>query len=188
MKPSGPWLAGVLLISLGAGATSGTEPNPIAVVRALMDAESVANLDGAIALFADDAFIVNVTGWKTADRQELKWFINTEIWLREDFLLDHPQVEGNTVSWAEPVAAAFYKSIGVAPVQFAFEAVVQNGKITSMIAHLPTREIARIREACETQSKDPLIHDRPCSEFVQLIEAHTRDHSSAAKAQESRGR
>jgi hypothetical protein len=178
MKLIQPCFAALVFALAMNGAACGTEPDPLTVVRALMDAESAANLDKAMALFADDAFVINVTGRRTADRQELKWLINSEIFLREDFLLNRPQVEGDTVSWIELASEEFYKSIRVAPVQFVFEAVVQSGKIRSIVAHLPTSEIARIREACHAQAKDPLIHDRPCAEFVQLIEMHTRRQTS----------
>jgi hypothetical protein len=172
-KRMGRYLAALVLVLASADATCGAEPDPLSVVRAVMAAESAANLEQAMALFADDAFIVNVTGWKTANKQELRWFINTEIWLRESFVLNHPRVEGGTVSWHEPAVGEFYKRIGVAPVQFAFEAVVKDAKIASIVAHLPMGEIARIRQACLRQAMEPRIHSGPCSEFVQLTEAHT---------------
>jgi hypothetical protein len=75
---------GVLAAAVNTRSSAGPEPDPLSVVRALMEAERAANLDAAMALFAADAFILNVTGWKTADRDELKWFINTEIWFREE--------------------------------------------------------------------------------------------------------
>ena len=167
-------LCGVLAASVNTGGAGGPEPDPLSVVQALMDAERAANLDAAMALFAADGFILNVTGWKTANREELKWFINTETWMREDFALNHHRVAGNRVTWDEAAAESFYQGIGVAPVQFVFEATIKSGKIKSIIAHLPEDEIARISKACGAQTKEPLIHGRPCSEFVRLVEAHTR--------------
>jgi hypothetical protein len=174
---------GVLAASVNTGSTALREPDPLSVVRALMDAERAANLDAAMALFAADAFILNVTGWKTADREELKWFVNTEIWMREDFALNHHRVAGSWVTWDEAAAESFYRGIGVAPVQFVFEATIKSGKINSIIAHLPASEIVRISKACRAQAKEPLIHGRPCSEFIQLVEAHTKRHSGAAHTQ-----
>src|SRR5262249_15915067 len=159
---------GVLAASVNARSSAGPEPDPLSVVRALMEAERAANLDAATALFAADAFVLNVTGWKTADREELMWFINTEIWFREDSALNHPQVAGNRVTWDEAATESFYQGIGVAPVQFVFEATIKSGKIKSIIAHLPADEIARISKACGAQTKEPLIHGRPCSEVGRL--------------------
>jgi hypothetical protein len=174
---------GVLAASDYTGSAAGPEPDPLSVVQALMDAERAVNLDAAMALLATDAFILNVTGWKTANREELKWFINTEIWVREDFALNHHRVAGDRVTWDEAAAESFYQGIGVAPVQFVFEATIKSGKIKSIIAHLPAGEIARISNACRAQAKEPLIHGRPCSEFVELVEAHTKRHTGAARAQ-----
>src|SRR5215470_19692518 len=103
-------LCGVLAASVNTRSSADPEPDPLSVVRALMDAERTANLDAAMALFAADAFILNVTGWKTADREELKWFINTEIWVREDFALNHHRVAGNRVTWDE-AAAEYARSV-----------------------------------------------------------------------------
>jgi ketosteroid isomerase-like protein len=174
MKFSDPCLAGLLVVAMTVGGTGDGVPDSLSVVQALIDAERAGNLDAAVGLFADDAFIVNVTGRKTAGKEQLRWFINTEIWMREDFRLRNLQVAGDRVSWVEPATAAFYKNIGVAPVQFAFEATVLNGKIASIIAHLPASEIARVGAACTAQAKEPLLYGGPCSEFVQLVQAHTR--------------
>jgi hypothetical protein len=176
-------LCGVLAASVNTGGAGGPDSDPLSVVQALMDAERVANLDAAMALFAADAFILNVTGWKTANREELKWFISAETWMREDFALNHHRVAGNKVTWDEAAAESFYQGIGVAPVQFVFEATIKSGKIKSIAAHLPANEIARISKACGAQTKDPLIHGRPCSEFVRLVEEHTKRYSGAARAQ-----
>jgi ketosteroid isomerase-like protein len=171
----------LLAVFISARHADNAEPDPLSVVKALIDAERATNLDAAIALFADDAFVLNAVGWKTADRNELRWFINMEIRMRDDFELNNLQVNGDVVSWTEAAMAPFYKRIGVAPVQFAFEATIQRGKITSIVAHLPVGEIARITEACQAKAKEPLIHGRPCSEFVQLAEARTRRHLHPAR-------
>jgi hypothetical protein len=149
-----------------------------------MDAEGHGNLEAAMGYFAKEAVIVNATGWITADRNELTWFIDTEIWLRDVFDLDRLQADGNRVTWTESAIAPFYRDLGVAPVTFAFEAIVRDGLITTIVAHLPMPEIERIKEACMARVPEPRLRDRPCSEFVQSIEAHTNVHSSAATLSE----
>ena len=74
---------------------------------------------------------------------------------------------------------SFYQGIGVAPVQFVFEATIKSGKIKSIIAYLPAGQIARISKACRAQAKEPLIHGRPCSEFVQLCSGCQRRLSAS---------
>src|SRR5262245_29476873 len=111
-------LAALLAVSVSTGGARGSDLDPLSIVRALMAAESTSNLDAAVALFADDAFIINATGWKTAGKEQLKWFINTEIWLRDSFQLHEARVNGEKIIWYEPAATPFYERIGVATVQF----------------------------------------------------------------------
>jgi len=172
-------LACLLAVFISAEGACGS--NPLSVVQALVEAERAADLDAAVALFADNAFISNVVGWKTTNRDELRWFISTEIWMRDDFGLDHPRVDGNRVYWDEAAVGSFYQGIGVAPVRFTFVATIERGKIKSIVAHLPEEEIARIREGCNAQATEPLIYGRSCSEFVHLVEAHTSLRSHAVR-------
>ena len=59
-------LCGVLATPVNSRSSAGPQPDPLSVARDLMDAERAANMDAAMALFAADGFILNVTGWKTA--------------------------------------------------------------------------------------------------------------------------
>ena len=190
MKRTGLRFVGalVLLAGVGAGGTSGTQGDPLAVVQGLIEAERRGNLKAAMGYFAKEAVIVNATGRITADRNELTWFIDTELWLRDTFVLDRLHVDGNRVSWVESAEAPFYRDLGVAPVAFAFEAIVRDGLITAIVAHLPMPEIERIREACIARVPEPQLRDRRCSEFVKSIEAHTNVHSTMATVAKSRSR
>ena len=188
MKCTGLWFVAALALMVGAGGTSATERDPLAVVQGLMDAERRGNLEAAMGHFSNDAVIVNATGRIIADRNELTWFIDTEIWFRDVFDLDRSRADGNQVTWVESSAAPFYRDLGVAPVTFTFEAIVRDGLITEIVAHLPMPEIGRIKEACMARVPEPRLRDRPCSEFVQLIEAHTNGHSSVATMAKSQSK
>ena len=61
-------------------------------------------------------------------------------------------------------AGAFYQDIGVAPVRYAFEAEVKNGRLRSIVSYIPTQEIKRIAAACKGAKIAPRIHSRPCAE------------------------
>ncbi len=144
-----------------------------ALLHALIEAERHSDLEGAMALFAEGAVITNATGWKITQRDELRWFINTEIWLRDNFDLDQVEAHGNRIIWQEAAAGTFYQTIGVAPVHFVFEAEVENGQITSIVSYLPAPEIRRIAAACRAAEVAPHIHEHSCAEFIKRIEAHT---------------
>src|SRR5262245_41324839 len=173
MRKCAVWLMLALLAMDGAGVASRAEHDASALVHALMEAERRTDLDGAIALFADGAVITNATGWRLTKPNELRWFINTEIWLRDNFDLNEAKAYGNWVAWTEMAAGTFYQEIGVAPVRYAFEAEAKNDHLMSIVSYIPTLEIRRIAAACKAAKITPRIHNRPCAEFVRLIEAHT---------------
>jgi hypothetical protein len=181
MRTAAVWLTLAVLATNGVGVARSAEADAPALVAALMAAERRTDLDGAMALFADDAVITNATGWRLTKRDELRWFINSEIWLRDTFDLNEVEAHGNWVTWIEMAAGAFYQDIGVAPVRYAFEAEVKNGHLTSIVSYIPTQEIKRIAAACKATKVTPRIHDRPCGEFVKLIEAHTNVINAHAK-------
>jgi hypothetical protein len=181
MKTCAVWLTVAVLATNGIGVATGAEHDASVLLHALMDAERRTDLDGAMALFAEGAVITNATGWRLTQRNELRWFINTEIWLRDNFDLDEVEAHGNWVSWTEKAGGAFYQDIGVAPVRYAFEAEAKNGQLTSIVAYIPNQEIKRIAAACTAAKITPHIHNRPCAEFVGLIQAHTNGIFAHAK-------
>jgi RecA/RadA recombinase len=143
------------------------DADPLSTVQALMDAEQAFDLDRAMSLFADDAVIVNAAGARTAGADNLKRFLDEDMRFNDSFTLERPLVEDNRVSWTKSVTADFYSKLGVAPVQFAFTAVIDKGKIDSIVAHVPRNEIARIEEACQRNATEPVIYGRNCNEFIQ---------------------
>jgi len=175
------WLTAALLMAQGTAIATCAEPDASALVHALIEAERRSDLDGALALFADHAVVTNATGWRITQRDELRWFINTEIWLRDNFDLDQLEAHGNHATWTEAAAGAFYQTIGVAPVRFAFEAEVEDGRITSIVSHIPAQEIRRIAAACKAAKVAPHIHERSCTQFIKLIKAHTKGVNAPAK-------
>lgn len=150
-------------------AASATEPDPLSTVQALVDAELAFDIDRAMSLFADEAVIVNAAGAITTGTDDLKRFLDEDMWYNGSLVLQQPAVNGNRVSWTESVTADFYRELGVAPVRFAFTAVVENGKIDSIIAYVPRDEIARIEAACGRSAAEPLIDARLCSEFIRYL-------------------
>lgn len=146
--------------------------DPLSVVQHLMEAERAADLDAALSLFAPGASITNVTGRRVSG-QELRDFVEADVWLNDEFVFESPQVRGNAVNWTRSVTAGFYEELGVAPIKFSFEAVVQNSKIGCIIAYFSPAEIRRIESACRAREKEPMIYGRPCSEFIGFIKTQT---------------
>ncbi len=148
------------------------EADPLSTMQALKDAERAFDLDRALSLFADDAVIVNAAGATTAGMENLRQFLDEDIWFNDSFELNQPVVDHNQVSWTESVSADFYRNLGVAPVRFVFKATVDQGKIEMIAAHVPLEEIARIEAACR-RIVEPLIYGRPCSQYIQYLRHQT---------------
>ena len=72
--------------------------DPLSTVQALMDAEQAFDLDRAMSLFADGAVIVNAAGARTAGADNLKLFLDEDMWFNDSFTLEQPLVEDNRVS------------------------------------------------------------------------------------------
>ena len=92
-------------------------------------------------------------------------------------------VNRNSVSWTKSVTGDFYRNLGIAPIRFAFRAVVDNGQIKSIVAHVPQDEIIRIDVACRRRAAEPLIYGRPCSEFVRYLKNQANSASNSASVQ-----
>ena len=163
--------------------SDGSSPEPLSVMNKLMEVETVGDVTAALSLFADDAIIVNVVGQAFAG-QNLKLFVTQDIAAHDQFMIEAPQVRGDTVGWSKSITAGFYAALGVAPLRFVFEATVRSGKIKSIVAHLPASEIARIETACRARTPEPMIYAQPCAEFVRQLKAHTRLTAREARAQE----
>jgi len=172
MKPSVLLAVAVLVAAIVPAPADEIEPSPLSVVQALMDAEGETDLELALSLFTNDAFIVNVVGDRTVSAQ-LPRFLELDMWLNESFELGHATVERNRVAWTKPITAPFYEHIGVAPIRFAFSADVRNGKIRSIVAHMPPDEIARIEDACRQRTPEPRIYGNTCSTFVERIKVES---------------
>jgi hypothetical protein len=138
---------------------------PLSIVQALMEAERAADLDRAFSLFADDAVIVNAAGATTAGAANLRRFLDEDMRFNDSFELEQPVVDHNQVSWTKSVSADFYRKLGVAPVRFAFTAIVDQDKIKLIAAHVPMDEIARIEAGCR-RTVEPMIYGRPCSAHI----------------------
>jgi SnoaL-like domain len=182
------FLVACVLVTLGfsGSALEAAEPTPLSVVQALMDAESETDLELAVSLFAEDAVIVNVTG-AAVGGAALERFLETDMWVHDKFVLEDVSVERNRVAWSKSIDDPFYRNIGVAPVRFALLADVRNGKIESIVAHVPPADIQRIDLACRQRTSEPQIYGRPCSKFVELITAQAEVATIWAGRQRAKG-
>ena len=99
MKPFALILVASLVISNVAARAR--EPDPLSTVQALVDAEQAFDIDRAMSLFADEAVIVNAAGAVTTGADDLKRFVDEDMWYNGSLVLQQPAVNGNRVSWTD---------------------------------------------------------------------------------------
>ena len=155
-------------------AAEGQNTDPRSVLKRYIEAQNAGDLDGAVALWADDGVIINTRGRKVAGKENLRKFIQTNISRKIKQEPEAIQTVGDKVTWINRESNESYSKLNVAPVQQNSEILVRGGKIISWVNYFPSGEIARIEQACSTpQAQGVLINDQPCSQFIEQAKAQT---------------
>lgn len=129
-------------------------PDPAAVVTAFERAVgSAPDVDAALALWADNG-VQQITPppqgtsghWtgKTELRQAFEYAVAHKV---QRTIVGSPQVDGHRVTYTAMVSNDVFARLGVTPVQFTTEAVVEGGKITSYTTSIVPSEGARVAAA-----------------------------------------
>src|SRR5688572_17238196 len=145
-----------MALALGLAQVAGAQPvptDPVSVFVTYLRAVSAGDVEGALALFADDAVLTIIPPppgtsghWvgKEAIREQLVYGKENGV---KGEPIGAPQVEGNRVTARSKVTNRFFLEWGVAPVQFTSEAVIQNGKLTSFTNTMDPSERERVAAA-----------------------------------------
>jgi hypothetical protein len=131
-----------------------TSADPASVLVAFEKTKG-SDVDAGLALLADTATLritpppQGTTGsWTGKDelRQALQY--SKDHLVKRD-LVGAPQVDGNKVTDTVSTSNDFFVMIGVAPVQFSTEAIVEDGKITSFVTTITPSEGGRVGAAAK---------------------------------------
>src|SRR5438067_10695058 len=123
--------------------------DPLAVVQAFDAACNADDLDGALALFADNAVVRQVPA--PPDGGEYRGQAQIRHWLEPQLIgfhvdsRDH-RVRGETVTWTAMVTAEMLRRAGLTePIRAEVEAVVRHGQIASFTVTNNPHDVARFR-------------------------------------------
>lgn len=141
-------LAATLALPVAAHAQEG---DPTAVFSELADALNAGDVDVAMELVADDAVLTFVpdvagTGPITGREQIRAWYEG----LVAQNLRAEPsnvQVEGDRVTFSNKVWMNDFEALGIAPVEYTGEGVVQEGKIKSYAETMTDESLAEFEAA-----------------------------------------
>jgi len=146
------------------------QADPVEVLHAFEVQLNAHNMDGAIALFTDDAVVYDPTtiscsggtGYfcepslstsytsKTQIRGWLQYLAQVDIEVRE---VGVPQTTGNNVTWTWQVSNNGYRNLNIAPLVGAGEAVVQGNLIRYLGFRLSTDSIETLHAALAASSQ-----------------------------------
>jgi hypothetical protein len=128
------------------------------------------DVDSALALFADDAVVKDksniacIPGCSPLYLPTLEYKTKIQIrgWL-EELVRDNIEVkelgdykvDANNVTWVLAISVDEFRRLGVAPLNGAAEAIVREGKISSLSVKLDTESTARLAAAYATSHRVP---------------------------------
>jgi ketosteroid isomerase-like protein len=125
-----------------------TPPDPVAVILAMNDLCNAGDLEGVLALFADDAVLRNLpppdppeTGLLNGIQEIRAWFA-PQIQHHLHVISENYQTAGDTVTWDTTVSEDTFREAGIESFEVMAEATVKNGKIT-FFSITPTPESLR---------------------------------------------
>ena len=148
------------------------QANPVEVLNAFEVQLNAHNVKAALALFTDDAAVYDPTaiscyggtGYscepslfisytsKTQIRGWLQYLAEVDIEVKE---VGAPQTTGNNVTWTWQVSNNGYRSLNIAPLVGAGEAIVQGNLIKYLNFRLSTDSIEKLEAALAASSRSP---------------------------------
>lgn len=143
----------VLLLSPTGVSAQGTDPE--SVIKTLHGALNDKDVDAAIALVADDAVVTvippppDTPGVFTGKEQIRAWY---EGLVAQNFEIElsNFQVDGDNVTWLSKASIDDWRALGVAPLDFTSEGVVQDGLVKSYTVTMTEDSLARLGAALAT--------------------------------------
>jgi len=148
------------------------QADPVEVLHAFEVQLNAHNMDAALALFTDDAVvydpttiscsggtgyscepsIINSYTTKTQIRGWLQYLAQVDIEVKE---IGAPETTGNNLTWMWQVSNNGYRSLNIAPLVGAGEAVVQGNLIKYLNFRLSTDSIEKLQAALAAYSRSP---------------------------------
>lgn len=127
------------------------ETDPAAVLSALADALNAGDVDGMMELVADDAvltFVPDLTGaGPISGREQIRAWYESLVATNTRVEPSNLQTAGDKVTWSNKVWTDDFRALGIAPVEFTAEGIVQGGKIKSYTETMTTESLAKFQTA-----------------------------------------
>lgn len=140
-------LAGVTPLA-PAPAALAQAPDPSSITRTYTAAINTRDVDGALALFADDAVLIAPGGERSAGKELIRTRLVAAVAGNpHETIVEPPRTTGDRVTWVRDRADDSSRNLGVSPLRSTLEAILQGGRIRSLRATLTPDSEARLQAA-----------------------------------------
>lgn len=126
-------------------------PDPASVIDAFEAARNRRDFDTAVALFADEAFVTDVSSRSFSGKDEIRRFLQSMLGRGRFVVVANRRVDGQHVSWTERPAGQMLSGI-----ELSVEALVQDGKIRRL-AYDGSVSAARADAAIDPRAQLPAL-------------------------------
>ncbi len=139
--------------------TRAQEIDPVAIATAWVTAVSAHDTEAALSFLGDDAYVTfvlpgdagnNVYEGKDQVRQLLQGYILDS---RDVSLIQTPQVVNGTTTWIERHSANSLRQSGVDSVDVRADAIIQDGKIKSLLYELTDASAVKVAAAAQASKR-----------------------------------
>ncbi len=135
-----------LLLLVSVGAALAQEPDPLQVMEAYDLALNEGNVEGALALFADDAILTTQQG-QLVGKEQIRTWLERVVAQNSRVEPVNRQVSGDRVTWQSNFFRKDIATLSNEPLAANAEAVVQAGKIKSFSSILTDEAQAKLAAA-----------------------------------------
>ena len=122
--------------------------DPAAVAQALVDKENAGDVEGAVALFHEDAVVNDANGQRVGVDAIREW----QVGLAANHFhadIEPPRVDGNTASFNGSLQFDPFRSLGLDSLDASWVLEVQDGKVRTFTFTFTPESGARLQEAIQ---------------------------------------
>lgn len=140
----------VTMLLVSAGTVLAQEPDPLAVMEAYDLALNAGDVDGALALFADDAVLTTRQG-QFVGKEQIRTWLERLVTQNERIEVAGRAVAGDKVTWQNQFFRTDLPGLSNAPLEAQAEAVVEAGQIKTFSSILTDESQAKLDAALAEQ-------------------------------------
>jgi hypothetical protein len=148
----------VTMLLVSAGTVLAQEPDPLAVMEAYDLALNAGDVDGALALFADDAVLTTRQG-QFVGKEQIRTWLERLVTQNERIEVAGRAVAGDKVTWQNQFFRTDLPGLSNAPLEAQAEAVVEAGQIKTFSSILTDESQAKLDAALAEQPAVAPVQD-----------------------------